>query len=450
MIRPHGSGVLGASPNRLDLDAPLRSGGLETPQQAALDLQRIQALSGIGPVFITDPYAPGTATPLLYEDSASTTVAAVGSVVGLLLDVSKGLVLGPELVGDPDLDNADYWTKSAECTVSGGLANIKSTTGNAQYIYKNGVFTTGRRYRVTVEVTRVGSGGIILTDWVLAPYSNTSMSTPRMFVFDITATSKYFVIQRNISVNGGVADIDVAHVSVREVLGTHALQSTTANKSTLRVTPSTNVRWLDANTATAAMTVTLPSAITNATTFVATPAGVVKTTGVNLGTSFSITSPYQWFSGYVAIDAAVHGATTPAEDALITRFLSRYVPALGNEIIKSPDFTNATPWELQEGWSISNNLLVGDAVEENSSALETPRTGLIEGNTYIVSTDVVSLNGSVFYGSSSPFKISLYGAISTTGTHVHVGVIATGAGHQIRKISSHTVSISRHSIKQIL
>lgn len=216
MTRPTGSGVLGASPNRLDLGQPLRSGGLETPQQAALGLQRIQALSGIGPVFITDQFAPGTSTPLLYEDSAGTTAATVGAVVGLMNSLTGGL---------------------------------------------------------------------------------------------------------------------------------SASQATTANKSTLRLTPSTGIRWLDGNTATAAMTVTLPSAISNATTFVATPQGVVKSTGVNLGTSFSLTSPYQWFSGYVAVDAAVHGATTPAEDALITRFLSRYVPALGSELVVNGTFdTDISGW----------------------------------------------------------------------------------------------------------
>ncbi len=108
----------------LDETTPFRQYG------ARAELKSIQSMSGIGPVFVTDEYAPGTSTPLLYEDSAGTTPASVSGVVGL----------------------------------------INSLTG-----------------------------------------------------------------------------------------GLSAVQATTANKSTLRVTPSTGIRWLDANTATAAMTVTLPS-----------------------------------------------------------------------------------------------------------------------------------------------------------------------------------------------
>src|SRR3990167_8241272 len=60
----------------------------------------------------------------MYQDSAGTTpVTAVEQSVGLILDKSKGLVLGPELVTNGGFDSdTTGWTKLGNWTISGGQA----------------------------------------------------------------------------------------------------------------------------------------------------------------------------------------------------------------------------------------------------------------------------------------------------------------------------------------
>jgi len=69
----------------------------------------------------------------LYQDSAGTTpVTAVEQPVGLMLDKSKGLVLGPELVTNGTFDTDTGWTKGTGWSISGGQASIDgSNTTNS-------------------------------------------------------------------------------------------------------------------------------------------------------------------------------------------------------------------------------------------------------------------------------------------------------------------------------
>ena len=69
----------------------------------------------------------------MFQDSAGTTpVTAVGQPVGLRLDKSKGLVLGPELVTNGDFSaGSTGWTNTAPgvntITISGGSVRFVAT-----------------------------------------------------------------------------------------------------------------------------------------------------------------------------------------------------------------------------------------------------------------------------------------------------------------------------------
>lgn len=396
MIRPHGSQVLGASPNRLDLYTPLGVARAMTPQARLLDLQRLQAMSGIFGIYTLDEFATD-GQRLAYEDSAGVTPASVGGVCGLLMDQSLGLVLGPELVPSPlDLTSGAWQTLGTlNATTQNSFTNA-SGVGAGKTL--TNVLTLGKIYQISVTFTKTDA----TTSFRVEAGTNTAASAMETTAASgtlfgtLTAALNTYVYLRL----AGNTTVTITSISVREVHRNHAIQATTANKSTLRVTPTSGVRWLDAATATAAMTVTLPSAISNATVFNATPTGVVKTTGVNLGSSYSLTSPYTWFSGRVVIDAAVHGATTAAEDALITRWLTNYVPQLGANLVSgdAAHFDNGVGvWASSSSFAASASATSGEMIVTSVDAygrMVLAVAGTYKGNAYALSGQAKHISGS--------------------------------------------------------
>ena len=74
----------------------------------------------------------------LFRDAAGTVpVTAVGQPVGLMLDKSKGLVLGNELVTNNDFSSGSNWTRigtGGTVLISGGVASITNVAGSFEVI----------------------------------------------------------------------------------------------------------------------------------------------------------------------------------------------------------------------------------------------------------------------------------------------------------------------------
>lgn len=166
----------------------------------------------------------------LFQDSAGTTpVTGVEQVVGLMLDKSKGLVLGSELASNI-LGSTSGWTFVGAATVSGGavvFTTPPSTNASAQY---NPIVSSGLWYRVQVTLTgtgqvtvQLGSAGTSATFTAPGSYSFTGIAsggTPTVLTFS--------------SVLSGVNNFvgSVTAVSVRTLPGNHAT-STGAARPTL-------------------------------------------------------------------------------------------------------------------------------------------------------------------------------------------------------------------------
>lgn len=264
---------------------------LSSEAQAARDYRDICAIPGCGPFFIPNEFIPGTATPAAYSDSAGTTAAAVGGVVGKLLS---------------------------------------------------------------------------------------------------------------------------------QVGGLSASQATTANKPTLYQTPVTGIRWLLPPSA-GAMTVTLPQSITNARTFVATPTGVVETAGVGLGSSFNPFSPFTWFSAYLVIDEGRLGPINEAQRATINRFMARYVPTLGQNLVVNGTFDyGSIGWEMQFGFSWNN----GTVLLNNCSTAMYQGGIMKSGAALLAEVDVLNISsGNIKFAAGSMSYAT--DAITTAGHHGRA-IVGTG------------------------
>jgi len=187
----------------------------------------------------------------LYQDAAGTTpVTAVGQPVGLALDKRLGLAFGAELVTNGGFDTTDSWTanNATQSVVSGelelvstGATDIRSTQAISCVV--------GRMYRITGTMRaaatnttekscriRIGKSVTAGTISYLKEVSANGVETPIDAVFLATSTTHY--IHLNVasitswSVAGEKAYFD--NISVREIAGNHAYQTTATSRPKLQ------------------------------------------------------------------------------------------------------------------------------------------------------------------------------------------------------------------------
>jgi hypothetical protein len=191
-------------------------------------------------------YDPSDLTTL-YQDTAGTTpVTTPGERVALMLDKSRGLVLGPELVTNGGFNTDTAWTKGVfgtgvAATISDGVGNLpRIDSSNFAHLSQTITGPAGW-YRATITVVsssvslRAGTAALGTT------YGNFAL-TAGTFTLVFFAAAANPVITVNCTANGATATID--NISVRELPGNHATQSVLAQRPTYAVEPVTGRRNL--------------------------------------------------------------------------------------------------------------------------------------------------------------------------------------------------------------
>ena len=162
----------------------------------------------------------------LFQDAAGTTpVTAVEQPVGLMLDKSKGLVLGSELVTNGAFDTDTWWLKGPNCAISGG-AGIASAAASGSGWYKTGVLTVNAYYEITFTVVSC-SAGAFRVGFMSTKYS-AAYSTPGTYTTRLAADSTSFIVE---TVGTTTGSID--NVSVKQVTGNHAYQTVSTKRPVL-------------------------------------------------------------------------------------------------------------------------------------------------------------------------------------------------------------------------
>lgn len=164
----------------------------------------------------------------MFGDTAgSTPVTGVGQSVGLVLDESRGLALGPELVTNGDFSGgATGWTVPAGWAITGGAA-VASTTSAS--IISLSPLVAGRTYRVEFDVVSYTSGTLFVR--VGAGAAATTTSSGRKS-FTLTASST-----AGVEFYGGTVAASIDNISVREIPGNHATQATAGSRVLTQVRP---------------------------------------------------------------------------------------------------------------------------------------------------------------------------------------------------------------------
>lgn len=189
-------------------------------------------------------YDPSDLTTLFQDTAGTTPVTAPGQTVGLMLDKSQGLPLGPQLVTNGDFSNGTTgWPLTggtATVTASGGGLTVNATV--TAFVTQSFSTVVGGTYAYSVEIVSQNSAAfnairkadnntasvnVVELRQGIANGPGTSTG-----VFVATASTTFIVIQAN---SGAVITVD--NISVKLLPGNYATQATAASRPTYGIVP---------------------------------------------------------------------------------------------------------------------------------------------------------------------------------------------------------------------
>jgi hypothetical protein len=179
-------------------------------------------------------YDPSDLASMLQAQGTYTPVTAAGQAVGILFDKSKAMARGAELAGvNGDGTTTAAWGapgNSGTWVAGGGVLTL--TNGVAlQANVALAILTAGNWYEVFLDKTAVSGGSGSIAFGSGAPtFSLPGPGTGLRFVGQATDAS--LTIRTNSTAAGSFVSLD--NISVRQILGNHALQATAASRPTLQ------------------------------------------------------------------------------------------------------------------------------------------------------------------------------------------------------------------------
>ena len=218
----------------------------------------ISVLSGFSPASLFAASEPGvwydpSDFSTMFQDTAGTTpVTATGQSVALMLDKSLGLVLGPELVTNGDFSNGTTgWTGAGDSfSISGGVATLTRTTTFTYYQSTAFNVVAGRSYRITGSWLRssgTGQSTVQVRDNASGLVRFQQDGTPGaafqpfQYLWTPTVTETVYV---RVGVVNAAATVQFDAISVKELPGNHATQSSASSRPILGRNPVTGTRNL--------------------------------------------------------------------------------------------------------------------------------------------------------------------------------------------------------------
>ena len=242
-------------------------------------------------------YDPSDLSTLFQDSAGATPVTAVERPVGLMLDKSKGLVLGPEIITNGDFSNGSAgWTLGASFSVSGGALTVNAASADSAYQTPTDV--SGNVFVVEFVIVSISSGSLAPS---VRGRNGNFVNSPGLVRQTIRAGSLNAFIGVQCAA-GTVATID--NISVRELPGFHATQTTATSRPVL----SARVNRLTATAALTTQTVTT-RATTQTLRFEGT--GTITLSGTATGTFSAGTHSVVTTAGSLTL--TVSGAVTNAD-----------------------------------------------------------------------------------------------------------------------------------------
>jgi len=216
----------------------------------------------------------------LFQDSAGTTPVTAGSQpIGLGLDQSQGLELGPEIMTNYNFDSGGSgWNDTGSAwTFSGGKA-IGTAVANNESLYQFGIITAGKWHRVVVDIESI-DGDIALS--LGGEYLNNNCTVGvNEYTYLATASGNANLIGTATTGNAVVNSF-----SVKLLAGNHQIQATAGKRPLTAGSPI----YADFDAVDDDLVATFPSSLgAGCTVCRSLPGtGASITTGVTIGTTYT-------------------------------------------------------------------------------------------------------------------------------------------------------------------
>ena len=267
-------------------------------------------------------YDPNDLTTL-YQDAARTVpVTAVGQPVGLVLDKSRGLVLGGELSPKPtfNTDLSGWSTGSATSTVfDNGEARVtfggRLGASANNWFSLNGIYRAGEVYTVSFDATYVSRGNLEVGFGyavAMVVFGNVNGGVKTRYTF--TAGGNFntnALLLFAASSTGSVWKID--NVSVKKVVGNHAYQTNSSMRPLLVASP----QRLDYDTVDDKLITNLPAQLTGCTVVRSVP-----NVGTQILTNQTIPTPYNDNTDHCGL-IVINRALTATETSQSTKLFNK-------------------------------------------------------------------------------------------------------------------------------
>ena len=187
-------------------------------------------------------YDPSDLTTM-FQDYTSAAPAVIGQPVGTILDKSKDLAQGAEEITNGDFSNGlTGWVTSDDVSIVSGSVHLANTWlfGAAAFQDVSGL-TVGKFYKLTLDTEAISGNSSWYIDNFLGVYVQriTSDQGRHSYILQATATSFVLAFKK---FGAGVVSLD--NVSVTEIQGSHATQTTSVKRPVLARHPEGGIRNL--------------------------------------------------------------------------------------------------------------------------------------------------------------------------------------------------------------
>jgi hypothetical protein len=186
-------------------------------------------------------YDPSDLTTMFQDTAGTTPVTTPGQTVALLLDKSKGLVLGSELVTNGDFSaGSTGWTQvSGSWTFSDGRAIAANADSIKRLSNTTSSMVAGRWYKITwSQYAGVGTGA---ANWSIpGVWSGVdNFANGGSYINGEGEKTVYFLapVSGQFYLYNFEQAVEFDNISVKELPGNHATQATTASRPTYGIVP---------------------------------------------------------------------------------------------------------------------------------------------------------------------------------------------------------------------
>ncbi|MCO8081990.1 LamG domain-containing protein [Acinetobacter lwoffii] len=204
-------------------------------------------------------YDPNDLTTMFQDAAGVIPVTDVGQPVGLMLDKSKGLELGAELITNGTFDTGiEGWDSySATLEYSGSQLKATATASTSGSVSQAISTVSGKFYVISCEITPdlsntvKGLGRLNIMSGGVNSYTEGGLTDGVRNKVQIIVKANSALMTINIGIAkvgfwGGVgATLYIDNVSVKELTGNHAYQTTSASRPILRKNDVTGANYLE-------------------------------------------------------------------------------------------------------------------------------------------------------------------------------------------------------------